>query len=165
MLDVVDQRIVELLQHDGRMSNTEIARRIGVTEATVRRRIERLERDDIVTIAAFLNPLRFGYTGVAIVGLRVDLGRTREIADALSSHDEIRYVALAIGHHDLVLEVAFRDPLRLRTFLTEKVGTIPGIHDVDVSLIPTILKFTDRWWRPESWTNAADAAAVDGQRG
>lgn len=160
MLDQIDKRIVELLQHDGRMSNTEIARRVGVGEATVRRRIERLQRDGTVTIAAFLNPFHFGYAGVAIIGLRVDLGRTTAIAESLAAHDEVRYIALATGAYDLVLEVAFPDPLSLRTFLTERLGAVDGIRAVETSLTPAILKFTDRWWRPEEWATEEEAVAA-----
>ncbi|MFN8591867.1 MAG: Lrp/AsnC family transcriptional regulator [Thermomicrobiales bacterium] len=160
MLDQVDQHIVALLQFDGRMSNAAIGRTVGVTEATVRRRIERLERDGVITIAAFLNPMRFGYDGVAIVGLKIDLARTDAIAAALAVHDEIRYIALAIGRYDLLLEVALPDPARLRAFLTEKVGAIAGIREVETSLTPAILKFSDRWWRPEGWAAASDSGPV-----
>ena len=159
MLDLVDQRIVELLQFDGRMSNAEIGRRVGVAETTVRRRIERLSRDGVVTIAAFLNPMQFGYTGVAIVGLRIDLARTDEIVAALEVHDEVRYIALAVGRYDLIAEVAFRDALELRRFLGERLGPIPGIREVETSLTPAIVKFADRWWRPDGWD--ASAAAGD----
>jgi Lrp/AsnC family transcriptional regulator, regulator for asnA, asnC and gidA len=155
-LDVVDQRIVALLQFDGRMSNVEIGRRVGVTEATVRRRIERLERDGVVSIAAFLNPMQFGYTGVAIIGLRIDLGRSQAIVDALSVDDEIRYIALAVGRYDIVLEVALKDAAQLRDFLTERIGAISGIREVETSLTPAILKFADRWWRPEGWSSCAN---------
>jgi Lrp/AsnC family transcriptional regulator, regulator for asnA, asnC and gidA len=155
-LDVVDQRIVALLQFDRRMSNVEIGRRVGVTEATVRRRIERLERDGVVSIAAFLNPMQFGYTGVAIIGLRIDLGRSQAIVDALSVHDEIRYIALTVGRYDMVVEVALKDAARLRDFLTDCIGAVPGIREVETSLTPAILKFADRWWRPEGWSSCAD---------
>src|SRR3712207_5874988 len=98
-LDLIDQGIVELLQFDGRMSNAAIGRRVGVTEATVRRRIERLERNGTITIAAFLNPMQFGYSGVAIIGLCIDLARSSAIIDELSIHDEIRYIALGVGRY------------------------------------------------------------------
>jgi Lrp/AsnC family transcriptional regulator for asnA, asnC and gidA len=163
VLDHVDQQIVELLQFDGRMSNAAIGRRIGVTEATVRRRIERLARDEVITIAAFLNPMRFGYSGVAIIGLRVELGCSDAIVKALAVHDEIRYIALALGPYDLILEVALPDPAQLRAFLSEKVGTIPGIREVETSITPAILKFTDRWWRPDGWSAAGNGRLVSSE--
>jgi Lrp/AsnC family transcriptional regulator for asnA, asnC and gidA len=161
ILDLVDQRIVELLQFNGRMSHVEIGRRVGVAEATVRRRIERLEREGVITIAAFLNPMQLGYSGVAIIGLGIDLDRTAEIVAALEVHDEIRYVALAIGRYDLILEVALPNPSRLRDFLTETIGAIGGIREVETSLTPAIVKFSDRWWRPEGWS-ANSLAEQDG---
>ncbi len=71
-------------------------------------------------------------------------------------HDEIRYIALAVGRYDMVLEVALKDAAQLRDFLTERIGAISGIREVETSLTPAILKFADRWWRPEGWSSCAD---------
>jgi len=165
MLDLVDQRIVEILQQDGRVSNSEIARRIGVTESTVRRRIERFVRDGTIFVAAFLNPLHFGYTGVAIIGLTVDPEQMDTVTEAIASFDEVRYLALSIGRYDLIAEAALRDPAALRDFLTTKLGPIPGIRSVEPHIVPTVLKFADRYWTPEGWGSSEVVLVADGAAG
>jgi Lrp/AsnC family transcriptional regulator, regulator for asnA, asnC and gidA len=152
VLDITDQRIIDVLQQDGRISNSEIARRIGVTESTVRRRIERFERDGTIFVAAFLNPLHFGYTGLAIIGLAVDPNRLEAVADEISTFDEVRYVALALGRYDLLVEAALPDPIALRTFLTRRIGPIAGIREVEPHIVPEVRKFADRYWKPDDWS-------------
>jgi Lrp/AsnC family transcriptional regulator for asnA, asnC and gidA len=161
MLDLVDQRIVEILQQDGRASNSEIARRIGVTESTVRRRIDRLARNGTIFVAAFLNPLHFGYTGLAIIGVTVDPVQVEAVTEAITAFDEVRYLALSLGRYDLIVEAALRDPSALRGFLTDKLGPIPGIRSVEPHIVPTVLKFADRYWTPDGWGSAEVIPVVD----
>lgn len=164
MLDLVGQQIVELLQQDGRISNSEIARRVGVTESTVRRRIDRFVSDGTMFVAASLNPLHFGYTGVAIIGVTIDPTRLHEITAAIERFDEVRYLALSLGRYDLLIEAALHDPLALHCFLSDKLGAIPGIRSVEPHLVPTVLKFADRYWKPDGWGVTKDDVYDGGSR-
>src|SRR5437660_1270359 len=100
--DATDRRIIALLQQDGRMSNTAIARRLNLAEATVRRRISRLLDTETVRIVAVPSPETVGLTLSAIISLRCDLGRLHEIAETIAGFIETRYLGYSTGASDLI---------------------------------------------------------------
>ncbi|MHB8733199.1 MAG: Lrp/AsnC family transcriptional regulator [bacterium] len=147
-LDATDLRIINLLQENGRASHIEMARAIGVTEGTVRRRVERLISNSIIRIAAVLNPTKTGYLANAIIGISTDHGRLVDIGTALARRPEVVYVSYTTGLYDIIIEVLFRSEDQLFNFLTESLSEVPGIRRVWTFHVLRTAKINYDWKLP-----------------
>jgi Lrp/AsnC family transcriptional regulator for asnA, asnC and gidA len=147
-IDETDREILRVLQVDGRTSNTEIARRLGVTETTVRKRLAALLEGDLVQIVAVPTPRLAGLTVSAIIGISVQLQSLQKVADALIERPEVRYCGLSAGRYDLILEAFFTDHEHVVRFSKDVLGPMDGITDVETSLILKIEKFSYEWEIP-----------------
>ena len=141
-MDELDSSIIRLLQVDGRASNAKIAREVGVSEGTVRRRLRRLIQDDVISVIAVPNLERMGYGTAALIGLQTDPGRVDEVADAIASLDEAHYVAITTGAYDVFTWVGLESPETLGLFLRKKVGTISGVRRTETFVNLSIKKRT-----------------------
>jgi len=139
-LDVVDRCLIALLQVDGRLSNADVARRLGVPEPTVRRRLKRLLDEQVMQVVAVPNPHRIGYGIHAIVGARVRPGKTGDVVAALSPLRQVRYIGVTAGANDIVIEALFRDNDDFRIFLTETLGRIDGLLATETSYVLDVAK-------------------------
>ena len=119
-MDELDRKIIALLQSDGRASNAKIAREVGVSEGTVRRRLRRLVQQDVVKIVAVPNLEKLGYATTALVGLQTGPGKSDEVADAIASLDEAQYVAITTGAYDIFIWAGLESAESLGTFLEEQ---------------------------------------------
>jgi Lrp/AsnC family transcriptional regulator for asnA, asnC and gidA len=147
--DDFDRRIIALLEKDGRMSNIEIAQRLGVTEATVRKRVARLLDEKLIKIVAVPDPVSLGMTTSAIMGISVDLKELNAVAEALIALPETRYVGYSTGQYDLIIEAFFPTNDALLQFLAEKISKISGITGTETSVILRVSKFAYEWEVPE----------------
>lgn len=127
-MDELDSKIIALLQEDGRASNAGIARRVGVSEGTVRRRLKRLVQEEYISVVALLDPARMGYASEALVGVQVDPDKVDQVADDLSRLDEVSWVSITTGAFDIFAWATLHTAESLGIFLRTKVGTIPGVR-------------------------------------
>ena len=141
-MDELDDRIIEILQTDGRASNAHIAREVGVSEGTVRRRLRRLIQDGVINVIAVQNLEKMGYNTAALVGLQTDPGRIDGVADALSKLKEVHFVSLTTGAQDVFIWVALSSSEALGDFLRNKVGVIPGVRRTETYVNLAIKKRT-----------------------
>ena len=126
-MDELDRRIIGLLQLDGRASNAKIAREVGVSEGTVRRRLRRLIIDDVVKVIAVPNLEKLGYATTALIGLQTGPGMSDSVAEAIAALEEAHYVAITTGAYDIFIWAGLESAESLGTFLRTKVGTIEGV--------------------------------------
>jgi Lrp/AsnC family transcriptional regulator for asnA, asnC and gidA len=147
-VDDVDREIIRLLQRDGRSSNTEIGRALGLTETTIRKRIARLISEDLVSIVAVPTPAAVGMTTSAIIGISVQLQAIHAVSDLLVSQPEVRYVGISTGRYDLIVEAFFSDHEHLLEFVSTTLGGMPGVSAVETSLILKVAKFSYEWEIP-----------------
>ncbi|WIM98861.1 Lrp/AsnC family transcriptional regulator [Actinoplanes oblitus] len=143
-LDDINKRIIDHLQRDGRMSYATLAKTIGLSEAAVRQRVQRLLDNGLMQIVAVTDPLTLGFARQAMVGLRVN-GDLREIADELASIPEVDYVVICAGRYDLLVELVCTDDEHLLDLLNEKVRTIQGVAAVDTFMYLKLAKQTYAW--------------------
>lgn len=127
-MDELDKRIIEILQIDGRASNARIAREVGVSEGTVRRRLRRLVQDEIIRVVAVPDPEKMGYNTVALVGIQADPDKIDDVAKLLAQLEETQYVSLTTGSFDIFIWVALSSSEALGEFLRRRVGVTPGIR-------------------------------------
>ncbi len=145
VLDDLDREILRILQVNGRTSNTEIARRTGVTETTIRKRMTAFFEGDLIEIIAIPTPRLAGYNTSAIIGISVVLSSLKAVALELKSRPEVRYCGISAGRYDLIIEAFFIDHEHVVSFCTDVLGTTPGITDVETSIILKIEKFAYEW--------------------
>lgn len=127
-VDELDRRMIQLLQRNGRASNARVAREVGVSEGTVRRRLKRLLEEDIIKVVAFPDPEMFGYGTEALVGVQVDPDKTNEVAASLSVLRETSWVSVTTGAFDIFTWVTLPSSVELGTFLNTQVRTVPGVR-------------------------------------
>ena len=141
-MNELDKRIIKLLQVDGRASNAKIAREVGVSEGTVRRRLRRLIQDRVIDVIAVPNLEQMGYSTAALVGVEVVPGQVEGVADAIAKLEEAHYVAITLGAFDVFAWVGLESPEQLGTFLRQKVHPIPGVRRTETFVNDAIKKRT-----------------------
>jgi len=148
MLDGTDRRIVALLQRDGRMSNVDIARAVGVAEATVRKRIERLLSEGVIRVVAIPAVDKLGLEVETVIMLKVDLGQASQIGQQLGAMKEVHSVRYATGEYDIIMEAAFPSDEELLQFLTSRLARISGIRATATSHVLKTIKQGCDWVLP-----------------
>ncbi|MDX6154370.1 Lrp/AsnC family transcriptional regulator [Marinococcus sp. PL1-022] len=133
-LDQVDMSILGYLQANGKESYSEIARCLGVSEGTVRSRINKMLRHSVFEFIIHTNPNKIGLDVQTIIGLSTKLGMQDEIASKLQRFSEVRFVGAFSGNHDLILQAYFRNNEDLVNFVNRDLAQIDGILNADVNV-------------------------------
>ena len=127
-MDKLDRGIIELLQLDGRASNSKVARELGVSEATVRRRLSRLIQGDVLKIAAMPNLEKLGYGTTALVRVQTSPGKADAVAEALATLEEVEYSVVTTGSYAVFIWVVAESVEQLGSLLHTKVEGIDGVQ-------------------------------------
>jgi Lrp/AsnC family transcriptional regulator for asnA, asnC and gidA len=138
--DDIDRQIIATLKEDGRMPFAQIARRLGVSPGMVRQRFHRLAQDGVLQVVPVTNPTLMGYHMMALIGVRADGNRLREIARQLASFEEIIYLVICTGTYDILIEVICRDNAHLLQFLTERLRAVESVRDTETFIYLEIVK-------------------------
>ena len=117
-----------ILQEDGRAPHVELARRLGVSEGTVRRRVAELLKGGVIRVVAVAEPERLGYHTSAFIGLQVDPAQVEEVATKLAALAETERVAITTGRYDIFIWVNLESAAALTAFLHRKIGTVEGVR-------------------------------------
>ena len=128
ILDKIDKKIIELLEVDGRTSNAFIAKEIGVSEGTIRRRLVKLLSGDYLHVNAVANLTKIGLDSQAIVGIKADADKVEQIVETLSQFQEVKWLSEVTGQYDVFCWVALGTPKDLGKFLRDKLGCIAGLQ-------------------------------------
>jgi len=150
-IDITDKNIINLLMEDGRMSASEIARRIGgISQRVIRYRIERIVKEGYIQISAITNPKSLGYLVTADVFLEVESGAIMDVAKKASEFECVSYVACSIGDRDISIQIVGHDTNKIYEFVTNVIGKIPGVRKTTTSIVPLVLKDVYQWRIPKS---------------
>ncbi len=140
-MDEIDKKIIELLQQDGRLEDVEISRKIGISHDTVKRRRTKLEEAGYIKIQANINPRKFGYTSVFILGITLVPGiDIRKIAEKLTSKKEFFFVALSLGPTHSIITSCFAENQIILNKLVEELRTWKEIERIETNIIYEVLK-------------------------
>jgi Lrp/AsnC family transcriptional regulator, regulator for asnA, asnC and gidA len=149
--DKTDIKIVNLLLEDGRMSASEISRRMGdISERAIRYRIDRMIEEGVIQISAVVSPEALGFTIKADVWLEVESDMILDVAKKMVSFENVTYVACGIGQNDISIQVVAKDTSEVYYFVTEVIRKVPGVRKTTTSIVPIILKDVHQWRVPES---------------
>jgi Lrp/AsnC family transcriptional regulator, regulator for asnA, asnC and gidA len=143
-LDALDHKIIELLSHDARVSNRQIAVRLGVTEGTIRSRIKRLEDENCIRLTAVTNPLYTGSPKVMLIGVQLESGRLKSVCQALNAMSEVGCVIVTLGRFDVLAIGLFRTPEEVVNLANNRILALPGVRHVETSMAAKTLKYDYR---------------------
>jgi len=146
-MDDLDLRLIAELTKDARQSSAELSRKLNVSETTIRRRIQHLEEQGIITFTAIVNPSKLGYNIIAIIALEVELGQIDKISESLANCPNVRYVSLCTGNHDLFIGAWFHSSSELTQFVKDYLAGVPGIRKSETFLILDVKKDEVGWLR------------------
>ena len=140
-LSELDKRIIEHLQEDGRRAFTQIAAALGVSEAAVRARTNRLVERGILQVVGVTDPGKLGFQQ-ALIGIRCEPGRIVEVAEALAALPEIDYVVVTAGRFDILIEAVAEDNEDLLRFLNDRLQRVEGVRDTETFTYLRLVKQT-----------------------
>ena len=140
-LSELDKGIIEHLQEDGRRAFTQIAAALGVSEAAVRARTNRLVERGILQVVGVADPGKLGFQQ-ALIGIRCEPGRLLEVADALAALREVDYVVVTAGRFDILIETVSEDNEGLLAFLNDRLQRIDGVRDTETFTYLRLVKQT-----------------------
>jgi Lrp/AsnC family transcriptional regulator for asnA, asnC and gidA len=144
-IDQTDCKIIELLQKDGRMPNTMIAKKLGISEATVRSRLNRLTREEYIQIVAVSNPLKLGFEIVGMLKIDVDIKKLDAVSKELSKIDQIWFIVHTTGSSEIYAEFNAKSISDLNEFISKKVNKIDGLLKAETSLVMKYIKRRYDW--------------------
>lgn len=144
VLDDVAKAIIEQLQQDGRRSYAAIGKEVGLSEAAVRQRVQRLIDSGVMQVVAVTDPLQLGFARQAMVGLEVS-GPLDPVAEALAEMDEVDYVVITAGTYDILAEVVCESDERLLELISEKIRRIEGVARTETFMYLKLRKQTYSW--------------------
>ncbi|MFD0446601.1 Lrp/AsnC family transcriptional regulator [Streptomyces indonesiensis] len=143
-LDSVSLAIIEQLQEDGRQPYAAIGKAVGLSEAAVRQRVQKLLDQGVMQIVAVTDPLTVGFRRQAMVGINVE-GDLDPVADALTAMDEVEYVVVTAGSFDLLIEIVCEDDDHLLEMINKRIRTLPGVRSTESFVYLKLRKQTYTW--------------------
>jgi Lrp/AsnC family transcriptional regulator for asnA, asnC and gidA len=144
VLDDVSKAIIEQLQQDGRRSYAAIGKVVGLSEAAVRQRVQRLVDHGIMQVVAVTDPLELGFSRQALIGVRAT-GDLEPVADALVAMAEVDYVVVAAGSFDILAEVVAESDEHLLEIVTKRIRAIPQVLSTETFVYLKLRKQTYSW--------------------
>jgi len=143
-LDDVSKAIIEQLQADGRRSYAEIGKAVGLSEAAVRQRVQKLTDSGVMQVVAVTDPMQLGFYRQAMIGIRVS-GDTTIVAEALTQLAAVDYVVLTAGSFDLLVEVVCENDDDLIELLNKNIRAIEGVQSTETFVYLKLLKQFYNW--------------------
>jgi len=143
-LDDVSKDIIEQLQIDGRRSYADIGKAVGLSEAAVRQRVQKLTDTGVMQVVAVTDPMQLGFYRQAMIGIRCS-GDTREIADKLSEIKAVDYVVLTAGSFDIMVEVVCESDDDLINLLNSQIRSLEGVVSSETFVYLELKKQLYNW--------------------
>ena len=143
-LDETSKRIIEQLQEDGRRPYAAIGKAVGLSEAAVRQRVQRLLDSGVMQIVAVTDPLQVGFARQAMIGIRVE-GDMNIVADRLADFAEVDYVVVTAGSFDLLVEVVCEDDDHLLDLICQRIRLLPGVRSTETFVYLKLRKQLYNW--------------------
>jgi Lrp/AsnC family transcriptional regulator, regulator for asnA, asnC and gidA len=142
-VDEIDRLIIEQLQGDGRMPYTRLGTQVGLSEAAVRQRVQRLTDAGVIQIVAVSDPMLLGRRRIAMIGVRTE-GDVTDISEQIAAIHDAEYVVITAGSFDIMVEAMATDEAHLLR-ITNLIRTIPGVRSTETFMLLHIAKQTFNW--------------------
>jgi Lrp/AsnC family transcriptional regulator, regulator for asnA, asnC and gidA len=142
--DEVSKAIIEQLQRDGRMAYSTVGKAVGLSEAAVRQRVQKLVDGGVMQIVAVTDPMQIGFARQALIAISAS-GDVEAIADQLAAIDEVDYIVITAGSVDLLVEVVVEDDEHLLKLVNGRIRTIKGVTRTESFVYLKLVKQTYNW--------------------
>jgi Lrp/AsnC family transcriptional regulator, regulator for asnA, asnC and gidA len=143
-LDDKAKRIIELLQGDGRMSYSAIAKDVGLSEAAVRHRVQKLIEGGVVQIVGVTDPMQMGFARQAMIGIKVT-GNVQDVAAELGTMEDLDYIVITTGRFDILAEMVAESDDDLLDVISRRINMIDGIVTTETFVYLRLVKQTYAW--------------------
>ena len=143
-LDDVSKAIIEQLQEDGRRPYAAIGKAVGLSEAAVRQRVQRLIESGVMQIVAVTDPMQVGFPRAAMIGVRCD-GDVEVVAEAMAAMSEVDYLVVTAGSYDILAEIVCEDDDHLLEVVNRRVRAIPGVRHTETFVYLKLRKQIYTW--------------------
>jgi Lrp/AsnC family transcriptional regulator for asnA, asnC and gidA len=143
--DELDRQIISQLQYDGRKAYTDIARELGISEAAVRRRVNRLVDEGVLQIVGIAEPQFLGFNEAAFIGVNVQTNLSDRVVEQIKQFPEVTYLFQAAGEFDLFIEVYCKDRGDFVAFLNDRLRQVKGVERTQTFMILKMHKLSYRW--------------------
>ncbi|MCW2516699.1 MAG: Lrp/AsnC family transcriptional regulator [Mycobacterium sp.] len=159
-IDATERAIIDCLREDGRMASSTIARRVGLTEKTVRRRLQLLGEERGLKVVPVVDPDLIGLSTCLYLGIVVDNAKLDDVAQRIRAMPEVRYLAYTTGHWDLLAEAFVGSREHMAEFLLNSIGKLPGVQKSETFNVLRIAKFGYEWEVPRVQTAPHPAVSI-----
>ncbi|WP_290515170.1 Lrp/AsnC family transcriptional regulator [Aeromicrobium sp.] len=143
-LDTVAKQIIELLQDDGRLSYSAIAKEVGLSEAAVRHRVQKLIDTGVMQVVAVTDPMQMGFARQAMVGIKVS-GNVRDVATELSTMEKLDYIVITTGRFDILAELVAESDDELLDIVSQQISAIDKVVTTETFVYLRLEKQTYAW--------------------
>lgn len=143
-VDETSRAIIEQLQDDGRRAYASIGKAVGLSEAAVRQRVQKLVEGGVMQIVAVTDPMQIGFARQAMIGISAS-GDVEAVAKELSTIDEVDYIVITAGSFDLFVELVVEDDAHLLRLVNGRIRSIPGVTRTESFLYLKLVKQTYNW--------------------
>lgn len=143
-IDEISKQIIEELQADGRKSYAAIGQVVGLSEAAVRQRVQRLTDSGVIQIVGVTDPMQLGFARQALIGIKLS-GDLESAADALAAMPEVDYVVITAGSFDILAEVVCESDEQLMNILSRQIRSIPGVQSTETFVYLKLHKQSYSW--------------------
>lgn len=140
MLNKIDKKIISALQRDGRQSYADLARKLEISESTVKRRLDRLLKHNIIRVAVVTNPTKMGLIFSCTMRLEVKKSKVRQFGRELAQNPNVYYLGFTTGEFDIIALLLFKSPQDLANFMWEDISTRPAVTKTDTVVNIEIIK-------------------------
>jgi Lrp/AsnC family transcriptional regulator, regulator for asnA, asnC and gidA len=159
-IDATDHAIIDCLREDGRMPSSTIARRVGLTEKTVRRRLQQLGQERGLKVVPVVDPDLIGLSTCLYLGIVVENAKIDDVAQCVRAMPEVRYLAYTTGPWDLLAEAFVGSREHMAEFLLTSIGKLPGVRKSETFNVLRIAKFGYEWEIPRLRTAPHPAVSI-----
>ncbi|MDY6935802.1 MAG: winged helix-turn-helix transcriptional regulator [Spirochaetota bacterium] len=139
-IDKIDSKMIRLLQKNGRLSNTDIAKKLGIAEATVRTRLKRLMDEEYIQIVAVSNPFKLGFEMAGDLYIHVEMRKIERVIKELMKIKELWYIVMTTGDANINAEFVVKTREELNDLVYNKLSRIDGIIRIESSVIMNFAK-------------------------
>ncbi len=142
-MDATSKAIIEQLQEDGRRSYASVGKAVGLSEAAVRQRVQKLIDSKVMQVVAVTDPLQLGFKRQAMLGIR-STGDIIATADRVSALPEVDYCVVVAGPSDIIAEVICANDEDLLRIINE-IRAIEGVRETETFMYLSLRKQEYNW--------------------